>query len=444
MPLPVFTRQSMPSSTADSSGLPQPPGDSQPPGIRPRRLWLVGLVAFALFSATVVSSPITAGEAAEIRVMTLPIHPDRVDDVYWSDTYGAPRSGGRSHIGVDMLGQKMIPLLAVRSGEVTWGRFDNARGSILRIRDADGWEYQYIHINNDSPGTDDASATCNEAFSARLCSSIVDGRFVSGTRVTEGEIIGYLGDGGNAEHTRPHLHFEVYRPSGSPINPTASVDAALRRLQESPSGVPARVAPGADGFVDHLWYQLFGRYPSSAERTAFSADVSADGLWAALAERLDQDSTAAAIDRLYLAFFDRYPDADGIAYWVRVRGTGHGAEDVAEWFAESDEFTNRYGGVDFDAFLDRLYTNVLGRSPDQSGKAYWLDLLNRGQVTRGTIVVYFTESAELRGLTGERNELVALSMLKDGTVPTAAQVEAWRQLRATTSLEDAVAARFAG
>ena len=378
--------------------------------------------------------------------MTLPIHPDRVDDVHWSDTYGAPRGGGRSHIGVDMLGEKMIPLVAVRSGEVTWGRFSNSSGSILRIRDADGWEYQYIHLNNDSPGTDNGSASCSETFNVRLCSSIVNGRFAPGTRVTEGEIIGYMGDGGNAEHTSPHLHFEVYRPTGSgvtPINPTASVDAALRRIGETQSGEPARVAPSADGFVDHLWYQLFGRYPTSAERATFSADVSSDGIWSALVERLDQNSTAASIDRLYLAFFDRYPDAEGLAYWVRTRGSGHRAEEIAEWFAESDEFEARYAGLDFEAFLDRLYTNVLGRQPDQSGKTYWLDLLNRGEVTRGTIVVYFTESAELRGLTGARNELVALMLLDDGTVPTAAQVEAWRQLRATTSLEDAVAARFA-
>lgn len=406
---------------------------------------LTGVVALAVLAATFVSSPLTSVEAAEARAMTLPIHPDRVGDVYWTDTYGAPRGGGRSHIGVDMMGEKMIPLVAVRSGTVTWGRFNNARGSILRFRDADGWEYQYIHLNNDSPGTDDGSATCTETFSARLCAAIVNGRFVSGTRVTEGEIIGYMGDGGNAEHTRAHLHFEVYKPTGSgvvPINPTASVDSAKRRLAESPSttdGPPPRVAPGESGFVDHLWFQLYGRRASASEQAAFEADVAADGVWAALASHIDSGSTAGTVDRLYLAFFRRYPDGDGLRYWIRVLGEGHRPEEVAEWFAESDEFRVRYHGVDFGVFLDRLYLDVLGRQPDPDGKAFWLAELESGAINRGTIVVQFIESVELRELTARRNELVALSLVKDGTVPTAAQLDAWTQLRASLSVGAATA-----
>ncbi|MDH3681079.1 MAG: DUF4214 domain-containing protein [Acidimicrobiia bacterium] len=415
-------------------------------GLRPPVL--TGLVAVALLAATLVASPLTLADAAEIRAMTLPIHPDRVDDVYWSDTYGAPRGGGRGHIGVDMMGEKMIPLLAVRSGTVTWGRFNNARGSILRIRDADGWEYQYIHLNNDSPGTDDGSASCTETFSARLCAAIVNGRFASGTRVTEGEIIGYMGDGGNAEHTRPHLHFEVYKPSGSgsvPINPTASVDAARRRLAESPgttAGPPPRVAPGDAGFVDHVWFQLHGRRPTTSERAVFESEIAADGVWSALAGHLDSTTTAATVDRLYLAFFHRYPDVDGLQHWVQALGSGREPEEVAEWFADSDEFRARYHGVDFGVFLDRLYLDVLGRQPDQDGKAFWLDELESGAITRGTIVVQFTESLELKDLSAHRNELVALSLVKDGAVPSATELSAWSQLRASASVAAAAASWY--
>lgn len=428
------------------------PGPRNGPARRDRlgRLRAVAPVALVLLAVVAVMPSAHVAEASEVRLFTLPIHRDRIDDVRWSDTWGAARSGGRSHIGVDMLGEKMVPLVAVRSGTISWGRFNNDRGSILRLRDDDGWEYQYIHFNNDSPGTDNASAVCTEVFSARICSTVEsDGDLARGTRVVEGEVIGYMGDGGNAENTAPHLHFEVYQPNGNggvnAINPTPSVDSALARLLQSPTSAgssPPYAAPGDSGFADYLWFQIHGRYPQSHERTAFQSEMTASGVWQAIAGQADDRSTAATIDRLYLAFFLRYPDADGIRYWVAIRGGGESAEDIAEWFAESDEFRIRYAGTDFSQFLDQLYQDVLNRPPDPAGKAYWLDLLERGVVTRGTIVVYFTEGEELRVITGVRNEIVALSLLRDGDVPTPAEVTAWTQLRATLSAKDALAAWY--
>ncbi|MGF1598607.1 MAG: DUF4214 domain-containing protein [Acidimicrobiales bacterium] len=403
------------------------------------------VVVAALAVAAVVPTAEVA-TAAEVRLITLPVHRDRVDDVHWTDTWGAARSGGRSHIGVDMMGDKMIPLVAARTGTVTWGRYDNGGGSLLRFRDDDGWEYQYIHINNDTPGTDDGQATCAQAFSARICATVgSDGRLRPGTRITEGEVIAFLGDSGNAESTAPHLHFEVYEPTPAglvAVNPTPIVDAALARLRASPTSAgsaPAFAAPGQTGFADYLWFTIHGRYPTVAERSAFDSEAGANGVWTAVGDQVDDSSTAATIDRLYLAFFQRYPDAAGIQYWIGRRGAGHPTEAIAEWFAESDEFTARYGGLPFGQFLDRLYLEVLGRTPDPGGKAYWLQLLERGTVTRGTIVVYFTESDEMRGITDHRNELVALELLRRGEVPTDAGVAAWSTLRAGRPLAEAVA-----
>ena len=401
-------------------------------------------VALLVAASAVIAPPIspTAAAAAEIRTITLPIHPDYADRVTWTDTYGAPRGGGRTHIGVDMMGDKMIPLVAVRSGTVTWGRFDNAGGSIIRFRDADGWEYQYIHLNNDSPGTDNGAARCTEVFSARLCNALDGDRLERGTPVTEGEVIAYLGDSGNAESTGAHLHFEIYRPAGDTteaINPTPSVDAALARVGSGPSsGPPPVAAPGADGFVDHLWYRLNGRRPSFSEAAAFEADVASDDVWSALADAVAADNSATAIDRLYLAFFQRYPDAEGIDYWAQKAGDGYRLEDIAEWFAQSEEFQSRYANVDFGTFLDRLYIDVLGRQPDDGGKEYWLEQLAARRVDRGTIVVQFTQSSELRGLTRHRNEVVAVSLVADGTVPNPAAVNAWANSRATTQLDAAI------
>jgi hypothetical protein len=379
--------------------------------------------------------------SAATHTILLPIHPDHVDDFYWRDTWGAPRSGGRSHIGVDMMGDKMLPLVAVADSEVRWGRFNNSRGTIVRLRDDKGWEYQYIHINNDTPGTDDGNATCLQALSEKLCNALEsDGDIRRGTRVSAGEIIGYNGDSGNAEWTAPHLHFEVYAPDGAggvvAVNPTPYVDAA----KEGAGVEQERVGPFLNSTVaaDEIYRRLEGRVARSGEQSSVRDAVSRGGLKAALAEIAESNPSAAMVDRLYLAFFLRYPDSDGWDHWIDARADGHRLEDIAEWFAESDEFTTRYGSSDFSTFLDQLYADVLGRPSDEDGKEYWLQLLDDGEVTRGTIVVYFTESAELLRLVKGRSELTVLHRALGLDRPDDGEIAAWEALRETTSLEDAV------
>ncbi len=419
--------------------------------------WVVALVVLAVgASLAPAGGPVAA---AEVRAITLPVHADHVAKVHWTDTYGAPRGGGRSHLGVDMLGVKTVPLVAARAGTIVWGKFDNAGGNYVRMRDDEGWEYQYIHLNNDNPNSDDGRASCDEAFSAKICATVgANGRLAIGTRVSEGEVIGYLGDSGNAESTSPHLHFEVYKANGAggvdSINPTPSVDAALARLKGSPpagpvatapkapAGPPPVAAPGEAGFADHLWYQAAGRLPTAAERSAFEADAAANGLWPAVAARVGDTSNAATVDRLYHAFFLRYPDTDGLRYWVGVRGAGQSVQKVADSFAASDEFRLRYPGGDFGAFVDQIYRQVLGREPDAAGRDYWLAQLTGRKVTRGVIVASFSESQEMRNLTGWRNELAALQLVHSGVAPTADDEARWTGLRRAGTLPDAIASWY--
>lgn len=407
-----------------------------------RKAATLSLVAFAaLVAAVAVPSPSSAVATAASHSITLPIAPGYIDQVRWTDTWGAPRSGGRSHIGVDMMGSKMIPLVAANDSVVTWGRFDNSRGSIVRLRDAKGWEYQYIHLNNDTPGTDDGAASCLQALSEKLCNALSGTRIQSGTAVSAGEVIGYLGDSGNAEWTGAHLHFEIYAPDGSgdvvPVNPTPYVDAAL-----TGGGVESEpVGPFVDATTaaNEIYRRLEGRTPRSAERNAVTAAVSRGGLPAALADIIAANPSAAMVDRLYLAFFQRFPDDEGWDHWIDVRADGSELEDIAEWFARSTEFSTRYDTADFSTFLDRLYLDVLGRNPDESGKAYWLAKLADGEVSRGTIVVYFSESAEMLRVAAPRTELTIIRRALGQDRPSEQEVEAWTALRATTDLEAAIA-----
>lgn len=144
--------------------------------------------------------------------------------VTYTDTFGAPRSG-HTHEGQDLMGAKMLPLLAAVDGVVHRVRFDNALGNSVTIKASDGWTYHYIHVNNDRPGTDDGQATRDQAFPPDI---------VAGATVTKGQVVGYLGDSGNAENTGPHLHFEIREPApvgsyqGTAINPYQSLLQATR------------------------------------------------------------------------------------------------------------------------------------------------------------------------------------------------------------------------
>lgn len=140
-----------------------------------------------------------------------------VGDNHYSDTFGAPRSGGRLHHGVDIMADKMTPIVAVDSGFVGW--MDDDQGGdccAMAIRHDTGWETWYIHMNNDTPGTDDGQGW---GFAEGI---------VQGVRVEAGQLIGYVGDSGNAENTSPHLHWEIHDGAGTVRNPTPYADAAAR------------------------------------------------------------------------------------------------------------------------------------------------------------------------------------------------------------------------
>lgn len=157
-----------------------------------------------------------------------------VGSVSYTDTFGAARSGGRLHEGQDLLGDKMQELVAADSGTIeglVWP--EGSYGNYLKIKADDGYVYSYVHINNDTPGTDDNSAARSVVYA--------DG-IANGVHVERGQLVAYLGDSGNAESTAPHLHFEMHRPDGSVMNPMASLDGAQH--VDAPAGsTPSAASP---------------------------------------------------------------------------------------------------------------------------------------------------------------------------------------------------------
>ncbi len=113
------------------------------------------------------------------------------------------------------------------------------------------------------------------------------------------------------------------------------------------------------------------------------------------AESDECDDKTHAVARLYEAFFLRRPDYDGFAYWTGRRRGGYPLTAIADAFARSPEFTNRYGTLTNAQFVERIYQNVLGRSADPAGKSFWTEKLDGGR-SRGTVMVQFSDSPENR------------------------------------------------
>ena len=168
-------------------------------------------VLFGLCLAVSVAHPAKAADA-EIRKIAFPT--DR--DVTFEDSFGDARTG-HSHEGIDLMGEKMMPLYAAVDGMVAEVVIPEASwGYAIVLRDADGYTYHYLHVNDDTPGTDDGNGGTEHAYAPGIA---------PWTSVTKGQLIGWMGDSGNAENAGAHLHFEIRASGGTAINPYASLMA---------------------------------------------------------------------------------------------------------------------------------------------------------------------------------------------------------------------------
>jgi len=144
--------------------------------------------------------------------------------VGFSDTWGAPRSGGRHHEGTDIMSPKGTWVLAVADGVVERLDWNRMSGWNIMIRHTGGWTSHYLHLNNDTPGTDDGDGGAETAFAEGL---------EVGARVQAGDVIGFVGDSGNAEGGGSHTHFELH-VDGTKVNPYPYLAEAMeRKIRES-------------------------------------------------------------------------------------------------------------------------------------------------------------------------------------------------------------------
>jgi hypothetical protein len=101
---------------------------------------------------------------------------------------------------------------------------------------------------------------------------------------------------------------------------------------------------------------------------------------------------------LYIAYFNRVPDAEGMQYWIDQYKSGMSLEQIGESFYTAavhfSDLTGFSAEMSNTAFVDIIYRNVLGRdTADIEGLKYWTGQLDSGKLTRGTLILTMLSSA---------------------------------------------------
>jgi hypothetical protein len=98
---------------------------------------------------------------------------------------------------------------------------------------------------------------------------------------------------------------------------------------------------------------------------------------------------------LYIAYFNRAPDAVGLNFWGTAFANGTTLETMASLFVDQIETRATYpDGTSNTEFATSVYNNVLGRTPDQGGIDFWVGVLNAGGVTRDQFILEVLRGAK--------------------------------------------------
>ncbi|MFC4455557.1 M23 family metallopeptidase [Deinococcus sonorensis] len=127
--------------------------------------------------------------------------------VRFADTWGGARSEGRTHEGVDIFAPRGTPILSTTEGVVSRVGENRLGGRTVTVTGPGGYHHYYAHL---------------ERYPA----------LKAGDWVAAGTVVGYVGDSGNARGTPTHLHYGVYTPGWTAVNPYP----LLRKPWRAPAG----------------------------------------------------------------------------------------------------------------------------------------------------------------------------------------------------------------
>lgn len=153
---------------------------------------VAGIAVMAVPGLRVVPYMISLPFRAAPQILSVPVEGMQASRL--ADTWGAPRSGGRRHEGIDIFAKKGTRILSTTEGVVTRVGDNRLGGHSVWVMGPGGSLHYHAHL---------------EKFGdVRPCQ-----------RIDKGHFIGTVGNSGNAGGTPPHLHYGIYRFIGGARNP---------------------------------------------------------------------------------------------------------------------------------------------------------------------------------------------------------------------------------
>ncbi len=151
--------------------------------------------AFLLTLAGCASKPVkrTSLDQDKIRQLErqsmpsrLPVPVQGITRNTLTDTWGASRSHGRTHEGIDIMAERGTKVYSTTQGMIASLKGNNLGGTVVWIIGPGGTWHYYAHLHKHKRGLKE------------------------GDIVRRGDLIGYVGNSGNAKRTAPHLHYGIY------------------------------------------------------------------------------------------------------------------------------------------------------------------------------------------------------------------------------------------
>ena len=153
-------------------------------------LALLMLILSACTTAPKKPVPLPNTQVNKLQMMRLdnrlPVPVKGISRTQLRDTWGAARSQGRSHEGIDIMAERGTKVYSATEGLVADLRNNNLGGKVIWILGPSGSWHYYAHLDGHKRGLN------------------------VGDYVHKGDLIGYVGNTGNARHTAPHLHYGIY------------------------------------------------------------------------------------------------------------------------------------------------------------------------------------------------------------------------------------------
>jgi hypothetical protein len=176
----------------------------------------------AVMLAVLLGGAASATATAAVPRLVFPV----VAKTTYADDFGDPRGSG-THQGNDLMAAKKSKAVAVERGRISIYNGSARAGCMLYLYGRSGTTYLYIHLNNDLTMRNDNDGGCRQgvAYAPGLR---------SGQRVAAGQLIGYVGDSGDANGIAAHLHFELHPNGGRAVSPYRRLRAARHHLYARP------------------------------------------------------------------------------------------------------------------------------------------------------------------------------------------------------------------